>query len=746
MAREAKAQRAQKSAPVADTTKLETRIAAARAALAAGRIEEAERELAAVKSAGRGDARYHTLRGQTLRALKQPAEAAVELEAALRADPDSLIARVFRGLVRLDLREPALAREDFAEAVARAPGDAEHHRLLAIAARRCEDFEASIAAYREAVRLAPARPQLWVDLSVIYEELGRLAEVAETLEKGLQTVGAHRTIVEALCAFLRRRGRYAQAVEWLTKLLESNESVGWLHRQIALCLQASDRDRANVHFARACELEPKDARTLTDYIDSLNRTRSGDEGELLTLSLSLAKRRLDLGGDLVADARPLLGIFLRAGDFDSVDRIGDFDKLGAAFAATGADTALQLLISQARTPAHRRLLVEWHRACGDRMIAGARRIPLPASPPVGGRAKLRVGFVSSDLRDHPVGYFFKPLIENFDRSKFEIYGYSWYPKTDAAQEAFAKLMDGFHRRPDIGVRDAAALMAADNLDILIDAGGSTDQNKLAALAWKPAPRIASWIAYPHSAGLTTIDRIVVDPYIEPKDPKLLIEKPLRLARSWVTFSRPELEPYFPIAAGTPEERAGYLTFGTMNNPVKFNRDLLAAWAEILRQTPNSRFLFVRPEGATSAFRENMCAAFELGGVARDRILFTPVRGLHLPAYNQMDISLDTFPQSGNTTTCESLWMGTPCVTLVGEAFFERLSYSTLANAGLAHLCAFSREDYIRIAVELAKDSKRRAYLHRTLRQRLKDEPLGDAQGVTRDFEAALIAWRDEGGV
>ena len=109
----------------------------------------------------------------------------------------------------------------------------------------------------------------------------------------------------------------------------------------------------------------------------------------------------------------------------------------------------------------------------------------------------------------------------------------------------------------------------------------------------------------------------------------------------------------------------------------------------------------------------------------------------------MDISLDTFPQSGNTTTCESLWMGTPSVTLVGEAFFERLSYSTLANAGLADLCAFSREDYIRIAVELARDTKRRDFLHRTLRQRLKEEPLGDAQGVTRDFEAALLAWREE---
>ena len=545
---------------------------------------------------------------------------------------------------------------------------------------------------------------------------------------------------------MRRRGRYPDATAWAEALLTANPSVPWLHRQLALTVQGSDRDRANRHFRSAHELDPGDTRAITELAESLNRSRGAAEVESLAEAYALARRRLDLGPLETAEIRPLLGVFLRVADFDAVDRLGAFETMGRRFAESGAETALQLLLSQAKSPRDRRLLIDWHLACGDRFLKSAALRPLPASPAIVGRAKIRIGLMSSDLRDHPVGYFVKPLIEGYDRRRFEIYGYSWLAqRDDAVQRAFAARMDAFRHRPEVGAREAAALIAEDRLDVLFDLGGSTDQNKLAALAWKPAPRIASWLGYAHSAGLRTIDRLLVDPFLEPADSALMVEAPLRLARSWVAFVRPELEPAFPITPSTPQERQGSLTFGTMNNTMKFNRELVATWAAILRASPGSRFLFVRPESAMAVFREQMAARFEAAGVGRERVLFAPVRGRHLPYYNLIDIALDTFPLTGGTTTCEALWMGVPTVSLVGEGFFERLSYSNLSNAGLGDFAVFSRADYVRAALALAADPGRRAELRRTMRERLKSHPLGDGDGFVRDFQNAVTDWREGRG-
>jgi protein O-GlcNAc transferase len=488
-------------------------------------------------------------------------------------------------------------------------------------------------------------------------------------------------------------------------------------------------------------------RLLVAQADSLNRTRGPKEAENIANACALARERLETPGDLLRDSRVLFGLFIRNADFDAAARLGSFEELGEHYATNNHYASLHLLLAQARTPRHRRLLIDWHRRCGDVMIEAARRAPLapPAAPATVGRAKIRVGLMSSDLRDHPVGHFVQPLARHYDRDRFEFHAYSWSTQpADAPQRWFAGQFDQFRHKAPVSERDAAQLIADDALDVLFDLGGSTDMNKLGALAWRPAPRIASWLGFPHSAGLGTIDRILVDPYLQPTDPALLVEKPLRLAHSWVVVdpiagaARPAITPL------APSRRTGRITFGTMNNPCKYNPELFATWAEILRRTPGSRFLFVRPEGAVESFRANIGSLFESHGVARERIFFTPVRGLHLPHYNDIDVALDTFPQTGGTTTCETLWMGTPLVSRVGEGFFERLSYSNLANLGLCEFVAATRDDYVGLSIAIAQDEDRRQHLRATMRERFKAHPIGDGRGFARDFEQAVAAWMDEG--
>lgn len=692
--------------------------------------------------------RLHTLLGQVLRAQGRGAAALDALATAQALAPEDPLPLVHRGLVLIDRHDAPGAVAAFEAVVGLAPNIGEHHRLLAVALRIGGDFERAGIEFERALELAPKDPAAWVDLAVFREEANRGEDTLPLLDRAIAAVGLHRRIVEARIAAMRRRGRHGEVATWIEALLAENEAVGWLHFQLATTVQNFDRPRANVHFARAVALDPKEPRFLTAHAESLNRTRGAAEADNITAAYELAVKRLDLGGDLRPDARALTGILIRNADFDGFARLGSLETLGAHWAAAGSDTALQLLLSQVKTPEHRRLLVDWHRVCGVRPDETARRSPLPqavAAPSIGGKAKIRVGLMSSDLRDHPVGYFVQPLISHYDRNRFELYAYSWFTRdADPVQTWMSRTIDGFRHRAPIADRDAAALIAEDRLDVLFDLGGSTDMNKLAVMSWRPAPRQASWLGYPHSAGLGTIDRILVDPHLEPKDPALLIEKPFRLARTWVAFERPGFGGDLPITPQTPEERNGHVTFGTMNNPMKYNPELIATWAEILKRLPSARFVFVRPEGAVGSFRDNIEARFEAHGVARDRISYVPVRGRHLPHYDRIDVALDTFPQTGGTTTCETLYMGVPVVSLAGEAFFERLSNSNLHNAGLGELVATSREAYVRKAIAIAEATAWRGELRSTMRERLRAHPLGDARGFARDFEAAIGAWMDEG--
>lgn len=195
----------------------------------------------------------------------------------------------------------------------------------------------------------------------------------------------------------------------------------------------------------------------------------------------------------------------------------------------------------------------------------------------------------------------------------------------------------------------------------------------------------------------------------------------------------------PIDPVIPETRNGFLTFGTANNPYKYSKAMVQAWARVTAAVPDSRFMFVRPEGGAPSFRKNMLAIFAAEGVSAERLRFEDVRGAHMPFYNDIDISLDTFPQTGGTTTCEALFMGVPVVTLVGDAVFERLSYSILCNAGLSDLCAFSQEDFLRVALTLAGDPERRQMLRTSLRGMLKQSPLGQTRQFALDFYA-MIEW------
>jgi predicted O-linked N-acetylglucosamine transferase (SPINDLY family) len=710
-----------------------------------GRLADAEARLREGLALAPADFAMRNLLGVVLKNQGRLDEAIPVLEAARAQEPANLSPVVNLGNVHLARRDGARAEAAFTQAMQAQPGNAEYHRLLGVALRHQGKVEPALARFAEARRLDAREPRNWIEPAGMLDELGRHDEALAVVEEGLALQPDSRNLNEAKFSLLRRAGRQAAVIAFGEALAKRLPDAAWVRIQLARSVMHTDRRAANTHLREAVRLEPENRDAVAELADSLDRTRGKDEAANIAAAYELALRRVALGGSMLPHARSITSILNRACNHEAADAVGSFAQLTNYWADTGYISALHYQMAQVKSDADRRLLLEAHRKWGRTIDAAAARSPLPAPQVRAARAKVRIGLMSSDLRNHPVCYFALPIIEGYDRDRYELYCYSWNSgPADAVQHKVAMLCDGFRLAPAISDRDAAALIAGDNLDMLVELGGTTYMNKLSVMAWRPAPVQASWLGYPHSAGPETIDYLVVDPYNRPTDDGLLIEKPLVLPESWVVLGPLGFSDRLPIEPGLPEQRQGHITFGTMNNPYKYTAAVLAAWARITAAVDGAHFLFVRPEGATEAFQRNVRAAFAAHGVGGDRVEFIGVRGTHMPHYNRIDIALDSFPQTGGTTTCEALWMGVPTVSLVGPAFFERLSLANLTNAGLADLAVPSLEAYHAAALALAADRHRRERIRRTIRDEIRRRPLGQIPQYVTGFMDTMRRAVEEG--
>jgi predicted O-linked N-acetylglucosamine transferase (SPINDLY family) len=675
------------------------------------------------------------IRGVVLRQLKRYPEALTALDQAAKLNPKNLSALTNRGNVLMDMGDYARAEAVFAKLARLTPRDAELQRQYGRALQRQGKVDAALVRYRQAVNIDKTLIDGWLDLTSTLDGQHRSSEVDEALERALAANPDHPRLLEGKVLLMRRAGESRRALAYLESLPPQHADAPWAQAQLAAILSDIDRDRANVHFRRALELAPDKIEYRMALVESLERTRTGDEAANIEEAYQLLKPVLaSKEGFTPASKKIANEVLIRVCAFDEVDQLGDFRTLGREWAESGRHAALLKQLARVTTDEDRLELVEQHRIWGQGVEKDASRAPIrrPAPRPAGG--KIRLGLMSSDLRRHPVAYFALPLFDHLDRERFEVFCYSYYQgQEDPVQSYIAEKVDGFRWWPDITARDAAQKIADDQLDILIELGGSTHMNKLDVMAYRPAPRQASWLGYPHSAGLAEIDYLVCDPYSKPARPELLMEQPLLMPKSWIALGRQIFSTTHVIEPGLPEDRAGRITFGTANNPHKYNRRTLKLWAQVLNAVPGSHFAFIRPEGGTPSFVANLCAEFEAHGVSAERIEFHTIRGAHMPYYNRVDITLDPAPLTGGTTTTESLWMGVPVVSLIGPAFYERLSYSILTNAGVGDLATEDEDQYVRIAAALAADRERRTQLRTGLREAMTDGPLGQLETFASDF-------------
>ena len=748
---------------------MDERLAAANAALSAGRLSEAaDLLIAALESDPNQPARtygvllnqlYRTARyeegaawgatamaryprdldlinilGVFYRKLKRYPEALATLDIAAKIAPGNMPVQSNRGNVLLDMDDAVRAEPVFTKLVRSDPRNPELARQLGRALYKQGKLSAAKSRFKQAIALQKTLVDAWLDLIGIANDEHDQEEAESLLDRAMAANPDHQKLHEVRIILMRRAQEMRRADAYVTDLLERFPEAGWVHYQLGATIADFDRDRANRHFRRAIELEPDNIEYILAMVESLERTRSGDEGANIEAAYELAQRALAMKSTNPGHLKVLNEILIRVCAFDDMPKLGSFKALGRGWAETNRHTALLKHLAHVKTLDDRYELLEQHKIWGRKTLAVAAKHPVRHPAPRAPDGKIRLGFLSSDLRQHPVGYFAQPLFDHVD-PRFDLYCYSFYQgnEADRMQQYFASKSTAYRWNPEISTVDAAQMIAADQLDMLIELGGTTHMNRLDVMAYRAAPKQASWLGYPHSAGLSTIDYLITDPYNTPPRRDLMLETPLMMPHSWIALGRMVFSDAHEITPGLPQDRRGSLTFGTANNPHKYNREMFDVWAQVLRETPGSRFLFVRPESGTATFRRNVLAEFERGGVAPERIAFHAVRGLHMPVYNEIDISLDTFPLTGGTTTTEALWMGVPVISLIGEAFFERLSYSILANSGLKDLATGDKAEFVRLAVNLAAARARRLALRQTRREQIRSGPLGQTAQFAQDF-------------
>lgn len=362
-----------------------------------------------------------------------------------------------------------------------------------------------------------------------------------------------------------------------------------------------------------------------------------------------------------------------------------------------------------------------------------------------GCQKLRVGLVSSDLRDHPVGHFLENLIQysnNATHKTVNFIAYSNTPTRDDLTERIAPYFEAWREIASLNDRAAADLIHQDGVHVLIDLTGHTAKNRLGVFAYRPAPVQVSWLGYFASTGLHEMEYLLTDPWAIPEVSTQYFSETLwPLPKTRLCFTPPR----FDIEVGSlPALENGYVTFGCFNQAVKLNEAVLSTWAEILKAVPHSKlFLKTRAFGG-AAEQEKIRAQFSEMGVDPVRILLegAGTREEYLACFNRVDISLDPFPYTGGTTTVESLWMGVPVLTLAGQTLVARQGVGILMNAGLPDWIAATREEYVGKAIAFSNDLTALAALRQRLRAQVLASPVFDGKAFAQDFAQTIHAlWR-----
>ncbi|WP_197038228.1 tetratricopeptide repeat protein [Billgrantia saliphila] len=594
---------------------------------------------------------------------------------------------------------------------------------------------------------------------------GEKLSIKKMREKAIREPGNYK-LRKRLAEALLKKGDLHQAIEYFTVLVEAGQAdfevfgklseaeykLGNVQQAEALLIKALERKpdyaealhgMAYLHHKRrenesalgfvnrACEVQPDSAEFLSlkgIILVALHRHSEAVECYEKGLKISPSYS----------------GLWNNYGNV--LNDLGRLDESLIAYErALKAPNSTLLAFSNLITTAHyhpeykkERLFVmccEW-----NKRFAPLERPTRPFSSNKSADKKIRIGMVSDGFRNHPVGSMIISALEEVDKKDFEIYLYATSNHVDHITKRFQDLASLWLPVEHLDHGAFASRVENDQIDILIDLVGHNAGNRMLSMALEPAPLLVKWVGgLINTTGVAAIDYLISDGVETPvNEDDFYVENLIRMPDDYICYSAPS---YAPPVGLLPAKESGYITFGCFNNATKINNEVLQNWALLMHEVPGSRLFLKSLQFDSDELSGRVISSLAMHGIESDRVRVEGPSSHSelLASYNFIDISLDPWPYSGGLTTCESLYMGVPVVTLPGPTFAGRHSATHLINAGMPELVVASWEEYRQRVLELASDLDSLATIRQHLRQILLESPVCDARRFARHFTDAMRA-------
>lgn len=668
---------------------------------------------------------YYNL-GNALMELGKFEEAVDSFQNALRLEPDYINAINKLGEILKYLGQLDSAAIYFQRLLSLNPEhlSATHH--LADILKKQGHLEAAIACYQRTLAICPKAVELQIHLGHLLSESDRFEEARGCFQQVIQLDPHHGSGYKSLAGLFYHQGRLTEAADYYRQALKLNPHDAELYNHLGVTYYGLNKFSEAMECYRHSLMlhfhQPETHNNLGVVLRQIGK---------LTEALSCFQQALSL--------KP--------------DQVGFYNNVGLTYKDLGRipeaiEYYHQALQRKPEAWIHSNLIFALHYTTQDDLLCHeyqkfndlyVKPLEPHSSPPLILRdstsEKLKVGYISADWYDHAVAHVFEPILAHHDHHQFEIFCYYNHVKSDAVTLHLQRYADHWINCVNLSDVTLAEKIKQDRIDILVDLSGHTAGNRLLVFARKPAPVQVTYLGYPSTTGLTSINYRITDHSMDPEGltEAFHSETLVRMPKS--CFCYHPINNSFPVHQ-RPVLPKHTLTFGSLNAYYKFNPQLFTLWASILKAVPDSELFLKNKSLNDPNTQQTLLEQFAQLGIpsSRLRLEIGSPSPTHLMAYHQIDIALDSYPFTGGITTFEALWMGVPVVTLVGNRPVSRQGLSILSTLGLTECIAYTPEEYLQICIHLANNPEYLQQLRKEMRSKMQASSLMDGAGLTRQLE------------
>ena len=593
------------------------------------------------------------------------------------------------------------------------------------------------AHFQTALQIEPESNDAAMNLGNVWQRQGKLKDAEQLYRRCLEHDPDNALLLTNLGESLRRQCRWSDAAEFLGKAIQQNPELIETQLNFGRTLLNSHQHEAAVaHFRELVAIHPNDSRAHHFLGNALSHVSDFDG------SVSCLQRSLELRPDDSYAHNSLAFVFMAASDHHrAAKHFRESLRLNPRLSRSRS--ALLYLMSADPAVSQQELFDEhlrWAKLHGQVKSLGPHCNLRQKS------RRLRIGYVSPDLRNHAVAFFFQPVLDAHDPEAVEVFCYAEVATPDQSTQRMREQVDQWRFTTGMSDLQVAEQIACDKIDILVDLAGHTANNRLVAFAHKPAPIQVTWLGYPNTTGLSAIDYRLSCETVHPVGEETYhTEELIRMPRAAFCFSPPQQS--LGIQS-PPVQKNGYITFGSLHRPFKISQQTRKLWSRLLLACPTSRLLAFNTH-FTGESKASLIQSLTDEGVDPQRIEVRDsfLGESYLKTYDDIDVALDVSPWAGGTTTLEALWSGVPVIAQYGDRGSSRSSASVVTAIEHDQWIAHTDDEYINKVMSLAADIPKLCRLRRQLREQMQTTVL-DGKRFTRNLEQVYrdiwSSWCDRG--